>query len=91
MRKWLHIGMTALLAIPAVATETGRYEAVRLQEGARVGESGSLRSKIFILDTVEGHFWTWEEDIRLGSTLTYRGQARPGEKPGEIIERSRPK
>lgn len=88
MRKWQYIGVTALLAFPVMAAETGRYEAVRLQEGARVGESGSLRSKIFIIDTVEGHFWTWEEDLRLGSTLTYRGQARPGKKAGDIIEQS---
>jgi len=91
MRKWHYIGIMALLAVPVVAAETGRYEAVRLQEGARVGESGSLRSKVFILDTVEGHFWTWEQDLRLGSTLTYRGKARPGKKAGEVIEQRGPK
>ena len=88
MSNWHYAGMTALLAFPVVAAETGRYEAVRLQEGARVGESGSLRSKMFIIDTVEGHFWTWEEDLRLGSTLTYRGKVRPGTKAGEIIEQN---
>ncbi|MDJ0892002.1 MAG: hypothetical protein QNK18_12530 [Gammaproteobacteria bacterium] len=88
MRKWHLIGLTALIAGPALAADTGRYEAVRLQEGGRLGEAGSLRSKVFIMDTVEGHFWTWEEDMRLGWTLTYRGKVRPGESAGDIIEQS---
>jgi hypothetical protein len=50
----------------------GRYESVVLGDGERV----------LILDTQEGHCWDY--DLQ-DETLRYRGQLRPGSKPGEAI------
>jgi hypothetical protein len=83
---------------PAAQAEgPGRYQAVALLEGGRTGTSGSLQPWVLILDTVEGHLWTWEENVRLeppgrapsfGTALVYQGRVRPGTRIGEVIEQT---
>jgi hypothetical protein len=73
----------------------GRYQAVSLLEGGRTGASGNLQPRVLILDTVEGHLWTWEENVRLeqpgkppafGTAIVYQGRVRPGTRIGEVVE-----
>jgi hypothetical protein len=64
----------------ALAVE-GRYQAVPC------GDSGQF--SILILDTQEGHFWTWFKQSRgelSVSRTMYEGQVKPGSKVGEIIQ-----
>jgi MYXO-CTERM domain-containing protein len=91
------IGLAALGSPVARADETGRYQAIALLEGGRAGTSGSLQPRVLILDTVEGHLWIWEENVRLeaqgrppsfGTALVYQGRVRPGTRIGEVIEQS---
>lgn len=95
--KFLTVGILwVLLVLPPIAdAHEERYQAVVINEGARGGQTGQLRPKVFIIDTQEGHMWTWMENVigsgsaPLGTVLTYQGQLRPGKKGGEIInERS---
>lgn len=88
------IAVLALLACAPAWAEVGRYEAVVLHEGGRSAEGGSLRPRVLLLDTRDGHFWTWEENTlirggagpdRFGTVLTYQGRLRPGEAPGEVM------
>lgn len=89
--------LVVLMVVPAVADEYGRYRAIVLHEGGRSGQSGSFLPKVFIIDSREGHMWTWEQKTKLqdpkgsfalGSVLTYQGRVHPGEKMGEIIEQA---
>lgn len=75
----------------ADAGETGRYQAVPLEsEGhARGG------SRVFIIDTQDGHIWTWSgnelvssggKERRYGPAFVYHGKVRPGNRMGEVIE-----
>jgi len=50
-----------------------------------------------ILDTVEGHLWSWGENEalydhggkpRFGAALIYQGRIKAGTKMGEVIEAS---
>jgi hypothetical protein len=85
-----------LLFLPPAFAETSRYQAVVIPEAGRTGQSANLSSRVFILDTVEGHLWTWGEneaiynDIggkpRFGTALIYQGRVKPGTKMGEVIE-----
>lgn len=54
-----------------------------------------MNAKVLILDTQEGHFWTWSEnellqgksgERRYGNALIYRGKVRPGKQMGEVID-----
>lgn len=83
--------LSAVFSGALSAADTGRYQAVPLNgEGpARVG------SRVLIIDTQEGHVWTWSGNElitdgssgrRFGSAFIYQGKVRPGGKHGEIIE-----
>ena len=79
--------MLGSFALPAPAASEGRYQVLPLTDEA--GGVGSDR--VFIIDTVSGHLWTWTEvPAGNGSTggrfLIYQGQVRPGSRIGEIIE-----
>lgn len=73
------------------AAETGRYQAVPLES------EGSARggSRVFIIDTQDGHVWTWSgnelvggggNERRYGPAFVYHGKVRPGSRTGEVIE-----
>jgi hypothetical protein len=75
-------------AFVAEAASEGRYQVLPLTDAA--GGIGSDR--VFIIDTVSGHLWTWTEvPAGNGSTggrfLIYQGQVKPGSRIGEVIEK----
>ena len=65
---------------PAAAGDS-RYRAEVIQGGST--------PQVFLLDTRDGHFWTWTQTIR-GSDqeLRYEGKLRPGKAPGETISKT---
>lgn len=90
MRKLILV--LGLLAATAYATEPGRYQAIAL-EGDAGARSGAAR--VMIVDTVEGHVWTWSGNEllpdaaggrRYGAAFVYQGKLRPGSKAGEVID-----
>jgi hypothetical protein len=96
-RRFLALASLALLGASGglAADDTGRYSAFVMHEGGRSGTSGSLQPRVFIIDTVEGHLWTWEENTRIeepgkrpsfGTGLVYQGRVRPGTRMGEVID-----
>ena len=75
----------------AFAAEVGRYQAIAL-EGDGPGRGGS---RVLIIDSQEGHVWTWSGNEliaeggsgrRYGAAFIYQGKVRPGSKAGEIID-----
>jgi hypothetical protein len=75
----------------AYAAEVGRYQAIPL-EGEGPGRSSS---RVLIIDSQEGHVWTWSgnelvsesgNSRRYGAAFIYQGKVRPGNKAGEIID-----
>lgn len=91
-RMWFLCG---LLLAPLAVFADGRYQAVSLPEAGRAGQSGGINAKVLILDTQEGHFWTWSEnellqgkggERRYGNALIYQGKVRPGKQMGEVID-----
>lgn len=87
--------LASTLCSPATwAGEDGRYQAVVLHSAGASGNTGSISPKVFILDTRDGHMWTWEQNARVqrkkgglsfGNILTYQGRLRPGTHAGEVI------
>ncbi|HHH12823.1 MAG TPA: hypothetical protein ENJ98_01160 [Thiolapillus brandeum] len=86
----------SLLLLPALAAagEDGRYQAVVLHSAGTSSGTGSISPKVFILDTRDGHMWTWEQNARVqrkkgglsfGNILTYQGRLHPGSRAGEVI------
>ena len=79
----------------AYAAEVGRFQAISLE-----GESpGRGSSRVLIIDSQEGHVWTWSgnelvsesgSSRRYGAAFIYQGKVRPGNKVGEIVD-SQPK
>jgi len=75
-----------LIATPAIAADSGigRYSAIL------IGGQEGRNSVVFILDTKEGHVWTWGLAVvsmkKVVERITYKGRVRPGKKMGEIIE-----
>lgn len=76
----------------------GRYQAVVLHSAGASSGTGSISPKVFILDTRDGHMWTWEQNARVkrkkgglsfGNLLTYQGKLRPGKHPGEVVSESK--
>lgn len=76
---------------PLSAADTGRYQAVSL-DGEGPGRSDS---RVLIIDTQEGHVWTWSGNEligdggigrRYGSAFIYQGKVRPGIKNGEVMD-----
>ncbi len=98
IRLGLFIALILQLMPSAVsAEENNRYQAIVLHEGGRSGQSGSFMPKVFIIDSRDGHIWTWEQktqiqDLKgsfsLGSVLTYQGKVRPAQKMGEIVDQA---
>lgn len=86
-----------LVAAPLAAlAEGGRYQAVAIPDASRSAQAANVNPKVLILDTVEGHLWTWGENEtvfdsagrpQLGTALIYQGRVRPGSKMGDVIER----
>ena len=82
----LAIVVILLIATPTLATDSGigRYTALLI--GGQEGRS----SVVFILDTKEGHVWTWGLAVvsmkKVVERITYKGRVRPGKQMGEIIE-----
>ncbi len=79
---------------PVFAAEAGRYQAVPVGGDDTAGQGGSVYPKVLILDTQEGHLWTWSEreltvddagNRRYGAAVIYRGKVRPGKKAGELV------
>jgi hypothetical protein len=61
-------------ALPAGASDVGRYEAIQLDA-----------TSIFVLDTREGHCWVVNATPSAPSMI-YTGQVRPAKKMGETIK-----
>ena len=61
-------------ALPATASEVGRYEAIQLDA-----------TSIFVLDTRDGHCWVVNATPSAPSMI-YTGQVRPATKMGETIK-----
>ncbi|MCP4995956.1 MAG: hypothetical protein GY934_19585 [Gammaproteobacteria bacterium] len=78
----------------AIAESDGRYRAIVLHEGGSSSTSATLLPKVFIMDSRDGHMWTWEQNTRIktqkgeptfGNALIYQGRVDPGKKVGEVI------
>ena len=74
----------------AHATEVGRYQAIPLE-----GEGARGASRVLIIDSQDGHVWTWSGNEliadsasgrRYGAAFIYQGKVRPGNKAGDIID-----
>ncbi|WP_305910106.1 hypothetical protein Q9L42_001950 [Methylomarinum sp. Ch1-1] len=96
-RSWMLVFLMVLLPISVEAEEDGRYHAIVLHEGGRTGQSGSFMPKVFIIDSKQGHMWTWEQktklqtpkgEFALGTVLTYQGQVRPGKQIGDMVDQA---
>ena len=83
--------LSAVFSAAVSAADTGRYQAMPLdREGPARGGS-----RVLIIDTQEGHVWTWSGNEliagggsgrRYGSAFIYQGKVRPGGKHSDIIE-----
>ena len=85
-----------LLGAAAAGAQTERYQAIAVPHAGQGNQISSTNPKVFILDTQEGYIWTWSENEtiydpagspKIGTVLIYQGKLRPGNKPGDIIER----
>ena len=85
------VAAMALLVATAHAAEGERYQAIAL-DGDNSSHAGS---RVLIVDSVDGHVWTWSDNElmpdsgsgrRYGTAFVYQGKLRPGSKPGEIID-----
>jgi len=95
--RTLLFSLCLLLNLPTALAQTGRYQAVAIPEAGRTGQNANLSSRVLILDTAEGHLWSWGENEalydhsgkpRFGAALIYQGRIKPGTKMGEVIETS---
>jgi hypothetical protein len=68
------------------AEENGRYQMIVMPKVNSLDAD-----KIVVLDTKEGHIWTWSNYQKVqgvsegGRYLTYQGKVRTGQKSGEVI------
>lgn len=85
----------ALLLTTAAIAQPGRYQAIAVPETGSSAQISGISPKVFIIDTQEGHLWTWTENEtiaqdagppKLGTVLIYQGKLRPGNRSGDIIE-----
>ena len=80
----LFVLLASTITARAGESETGRYQALLI--GGKDGRS----SAIFILDTQEGHIWTWGLAVismnKVMERITYKGKVRPGTKMGDVID-----
>lgn len=81
----------ASMTNPVTAADVGRYQAVPM-DGDGPGRSSG---RVLIIDTQEGHVWTWSGNEllgdggsgrRYGSAFVYQGKVRPGTKNGEVLD-----
>ena len=83
---FLGILLWTLIAQNVFAQELGRYQVVALPKVE--GEP----TYALIIDTKEGHIWTWGESNRekgtskVGRYLIYQGKVKPGSRMGEVIK-----
>ena len=91
MKKWLLAVLACGVSATVSAADTGRYQAVPL-DGEGPGRGGG---RVLIIDTQEGHVWTWSGNEligdggigrRYGSAFIYQGKVRPGSKTGEALD-----
>jgi len=69
------------LGIAPAHAQNGRYQAEVIQAGST--------PQVFLIDTRDGHFWTWTQTIRGNDQeLRYEGRLRPGKNIGDTISRS---
>jgi len=75
-----------LIAQNVFAQEIGRYQVVPLPKG----QDEPIHA--LIIDTKEGHIWTWDQYNRekgtskVGRYLIYQGKVKPGSRMGEVIQ-----
>ncbi len=98
MKKALLLWLLILAAPVLQAADDGRYQAIVLHSGGASEGRGSISPKVFILDTRDGHMWTWEQNARVtrrpgglsfGNQLIYQGRLRVGRHAGEVITESK--
>jgi hypothetical protein len=79
------------IACAAHAADSGRYQAIAM-EGDSPARTGN---RVLIIDTQEGHVWTWGGNELMpdtgsgrhyGPAFIYQGKVRPGSNSGEFIE-----
>ena len=86
--KWILVFLFLLVPLGVFAEEIGRYQVVVIPKVAPLDAD-----KVFILDTKEGHMWTWTQYQKIkdasegGRYLTYQGKVKPSQKMGDIIEK----
>ncbi len=94
MNKLLIVLFTTLLLTLSIckADDDDRYRALVLQQAGGLDN----HAKVFILDSEDGHMWTWEDKTKFatkdgkfsfGSLLTYQGKLKRGKSIGEIVGR----
>ena len=91
MRKVL-AGILMLFSTTLVAGDEQRYQMLLVQQSGLMEKGNIQMPKVLILDTAEGHLWTWGVDIARKQqlpvkvhNLTYQGKLVPGKEMGEII------
>ena|SRR4030067_3156039 len=62
-----------------ISKQIGRYQAFQ------VIKPNSTSMVVFILDTQEGHMWTWSE-ITNATVILYEGKVKPGVKMRESVD-----
>jgi len=94
------IGVLIAVLLPAAvsADDDGRYKAIVLHQGGSYSQSAALSPKVFILDSRDGHMWTWEQNAQLkdaqgnlqfGTMTVYQGKLKVGSRSGEVVDQSR--
>lgn len=91
MKTQLFSGLLLAVAVTATqAAEVGRYQAIPLE-----GEGARGASRVLIIDSQDGHVWTWSGNEliadsasgrRYGAAFIYQGRVRPGHKEGDVID-----
>lgn len=74
-------------SISNAADDVGRYQCIALPRAERTSFT-----EVVILDTKDGHIWTWTSqsglnEMKGGNHLTYEGQVKPGKKAGDKIDK----
>lgn len=94
MRR-LMLALMLLIPNSVPADDEGRYQMMLVQEGGAADGGNFQLPRVLVLDTEEGHLWTWGTEFEARDrarqkirTITYQGRLRPGARPGEVISRS---
>ena len=81
--SWVILMSVLFMANPLMA-EPGRYQAVPF------GREDSTGLGVFILDTKEGHCWTFWKALlgdKSPASIIYEGKVRIGSNPGENVQK----